>query len=121
MTNETEYRAWNPRHNGLKRQAAGANYGFFGSINLLSPRDPSRIQYARPANKLWFSTFTAVQLRYEFLAETTLGSYAAARAINRQGHGFVNAGSGIAGLEPLTLQRTYFSFFDRARVMGVRT
>lgn len=87
VTNETEYRAWNPRHNGVKRQAAGANFGFFGAINLLGPRDPNRIQTATPANKLWFATFTAVQLKFEFLAEASAGSYEAARAINRQGHG----------------------------------
>ena len=44
-----------------------------------------------------YDVFTAVQLRFDFLQESSIGSYAA---------------SGISGLIPVTMARTYFSFFD---------
>ena len=42
ITNETEYRAWNPRHNGVKRQEEGTTVGMFGAINLLGPRSTTQ-------------------------------------------------------------------------------
>lgn len=41
--------------------------------------------------------FTALQLRFDFLVETTSGSYAA---------------NGLSGLQPITLRRSYLSFYD---------
>ena len=63
ITNESEYRAWNPNHNGIKRQTEGARTGYFGAINLLGPR----LSAQRPFEKYWNEHFTFVQLRYEFL------------------------------------------------------
>ena len=86
-------RAWNPRHNGVKRQQEGDSTGYFGAINLLGPRSPTQ----RPLDKLWYSTFTGAQFRFDFLREPQPGSYAA---------------SGVNGLSPLTLQRLFFTFWD---------
>ena len=47
ITNVSAYRAWNPRHNGVKRMREGTVEGFFGAINLLGPRIPAQ----RPYNK----------------------------------------------------------------------
>ena len=38
IVNETEYRAWNIRLNGIKRQMVGSRSGAFGVINLKGPR-----------------------------------------------------------------------------------
>lgn len=71
VTNESVYRAWNPRHNGVKRQSEGTAVGFFGAINLLGPRTISQ----RPYSKYWSDLFTFVQLRYSFYVEAAAGDY----------------------------------------------
>ena len=69
ITNESEYRAWNTYHNGIKRQCAdscnvdvrcGDRAGYFGAINLLAPRHRTYV-------RVWNEHFTFVQLKYEFL------------------------------------------------------
>ena len=43
VTSETEYRAWNQRINGKARVLDDdGNFGYFGSINLLGPRNPGQ-------------------------------------------------------------------------------
>ena len=73
IRNETAYRAWNERVNGIKREYTDNNEGFFGVINLLGPRTAAQ----RPLNMYWDAALTFVQLRYEFLtaagAPLTLG------------------------------------------------
>ena len=64
ITNMTEYRAWNPRHNGVKRQGIGDETGFFGAINLLGPRDSRQ----RPFTSFWSDQFTMVQLKFDFVS-----------------------------------------------------
>ena len=32
ITNESEYRGWNTRHNGVKRQSSGTATGYFGAV-----------------------------------------------------------------------------------------
>ena len=59
ITNQTAYRANNPRHNGVKRQSEGMLVGFFGAINLLGPRDPLQ----RPYSKYWSDQFTSTLSR----------------------------------------------------------
>ena len=86
-------RAWNPRHNGVKRQQEGDRVGFFGAVNLLAPRSPTQ----RPLDRFWHAAYTIVQLRFDFLTEVSFGSYTS---------------SGLGGLSPLQLDRTYVSFFD---------
>jgi hypothetical protein len=98
IVNETTYRAWNPRHNGVKRQSEGEITGFFGAINLLGARTTSQ----RPAAKFWNTQYSLVQLRYEFYTETNTGSYEAARA----------AGNGMTGLSPQDIGRLFFTFWD---------
>ena len=50
VTNETEYRAWNIRLNGIKRQVFGDKSGFFGVVNLKgAPLPPPR---PRPCSQL---------------------------------------------------------------------
>ena len=85
ITNMSEYRAWNPRHNGVKRQGIGDETGFFGAINLLGPR--SALQ--RPYDKFWTDQFTMVQLKFSFV--TSAG----------------------ASLSPLTIGRTFITFCTR--------
>jgi hypothetical protein len=87
-------RAWNPRHNGVKRQQEGGNTGYFGCVNLLGPRSTTQ----RPFRQFWHATFTIVQLRFDFLTET------------QQGSSYQQLG--LAGMVPLDLQRTYFTFWD---------
>ena len=41
VTNQSEYRAWRTGVNGITRRTQGAVTGYFGSINLLGPREPS--------------------------------------------------------------------------------
>jgi hypothetical protein len=98
IVNETTYRAWNPRHNGVKRQSEGVLEGFFGAINLLGARLTSQ----RPTAKFWNTQYSLVQLRYEFYTETSTGSYETARA----------AGNGMTGLTPQDVGRTFFTFWD---------
>lgn len=43
VTNESTYRAWNPRHNGVKRRSEGTSTGFFGALNLLGPRSITQV------------------------------------------------------------------------------
>ena len=93
VTNETTYRAWNSRQNGVKRQSSGDGEGFFGAINLLGPRSVNQ----RPASQYWSDQYTMVQLRFDFLKESSTDSYSI---------------SGLAGLEPVTLERTYLTFYD---------
>ena len=70
VTNETEYRAWRIRLNGIKRQRTGDSFGYFGVINLLGPRAPG--QPGGPDTQ-WDPEFTFVQLRYTFLGRNTRG------------------------------------------------
>ena len=64
---------------------------------LVLPRTTSQ----RPFDKYWNSELTIVQLRYEFLYETSPNSY------------FANLGNGQrTGLSPLDVGRVYFSFWD---------
>jgi hypothetical protein len=98
IVNESTYRAWNPRHNGVKRQSEGVLEGFFGAINLLGARTTSQ----RPTAKFWNTQYSLVQLRYEFYTEMSTGSYETARA----------AGNGMTGLTPQDIGRTFFSFWD---------
>ena len=60
VTNTTEYRAWNPNLNGIKRRSGGA----FGSINLLGPR-----HHTQP--RFWRAAMTHAVLKFEFLDTTT--------------------------------------------------
>ena len=64
---QTEYRAWNPNHNGVKRAAIGKRTGFFGVVNLLAPRKLSQ----EPSSHHWHSNFTYVQLKYTFEDDAT--------------------------------------------------
>ena len=82
ITNESEYRAWNERLNGVKRQYEGDREGFFGVVNLLGPRSTTQ----RPLDMLWNSYFTYTQLRFAFVDSLSLA--------------------------PITLARTYLTFFD---------
>ena len=84
ITNESEYRAWNARHNGVKRTGAGANSGSFGVINLLGPRTPLQ----KPYSSYWNDLFTIVQLRYSFTTGPNL--------LDR----------------PLWIGRTFITFYD---------
>jgi hypothetical protein len=84
-------RAWNPRHNGIKRKEdQGGREGFLGVVNLLGPRH----SYWTHS---WRSSLTLVQLRFSLLAESSDGSYAA---------------QGLPGLASVHVTRTFFSFFD---------
>ena len=57
----------NTEWNGIKRRGSiDERIGYFGVINLLSPR--STLQ--RPFSKYWNDAFTYVQLRYDFLTTT---------------------------------------------------
>lgn len=94
ITNDTEYRAWNQRINGVRRVARGTQAGYYGVVNLLAPR--SRHQ----RSKLWSEQFTMVQLNYTFMTEVVQhSSYVANR-------------TGVYGLEPLSLQKVFISFWD---------
>jgi hypothetical protein len=95
ISNESEYRAWNPRPNGVKRTSWGTMTGSFGAINLLGPRSST----SRPANKFWHSEVTIVQLRYNFVTEKSAGSY-------------YSDSTGARGLRPLDVGRIIFSFWD---------
>ena len=95
ITNETEYRAWNPRHNGVKRQSDGVREGHFGAINLLGPRSTAQL----PTYKFWNDQFSIVQLRYSFMTEISQGAYRA-------------DSSGVYGLRPLNVGRMYMTFWD---------
>ena len=92
ITNETDYRAWNPRHNGVKRQEEGTRVGFFGAVNLLGPRTVDQ----RPLDRFWNDQFTIVQLRYTFMTEEATGSY------------YANS-SGVYGLRELDVGRIFVS------------
>ena len=48
-------RAWNERLNGIKRQVANDQAGYFGVINLLGPRTTAQ-------NRHWNEFFTFVQV-----------------------------------------------------------
>ena len=68
VTNETEYRAWNIRLNGIKRQTLGDKSGFFGVINLKGPRLAVQGDGSNTIPRgYWNDQFTFVQLRYEFI------------------------------------------------------
>ena len=95
ITNETEYRAWNPRHNGVKRRQEGMRVGVLGAINLLGPRDATQ----RPADKFWNDQLTIVQLRYSFYTESSPGAYR-------------SDATGVYGLRPLDVGRIFVSFWD---------
>jgi hypothetical protein len=82
VRNESEYRPWNSRHNGVKRSREGSNAGSFVAINLLGPRSASQ----SPAAMLWHSDFTLVQLSYSFVAGTNS--------------------------VPITIGRTFLTFYD---------
>ena len=75
--------------------ADGTNAGAFGAVNLLGPRTTLQ----RPFHKFWNDQFTIVQLKYEFLTETSPNSYTA-------------TGNYRYGLQPIDLERIYFSFWD---------
>jgi hypothetical protein len=82
ITNESQYRAWNSRINGVKRTESGfGRVDTFGVVNLLGPRLPTQ----RPLAKFWSEVFTYAQLRLSFVDGTGL---------------------------PLTLYRTFLTFFD---------
>ena len=68
ITNETEYRAWNPNINGIRNAESGA----FGAINLLSPRSPR-------SPRFWRQDMTYVQLRFEFIEASTAAAVALPR------------------------------------------
>ena len=99
ITNESEYRAWRTGTNGVKRVTAGTNVGSFGTINLLGPRSPSQ----RPYDKFWHAHLTIVQLRYDFVD--------GGRKAGSGGSTFTCASSPTIG-EPLTLGRTFVTFYD---------
>ena len=50
-----------------------------------------------PPPRSWNQIFTVVQLRFDFLAESAVGAYGAV---------------GLPALIPVTLSRTYFTFYD---------
>jgi hypothetical protein len=83
VTNETEYRAWRVKLNGIKRRNQGDSAGYFGVINLLGPRSPR--QPGGPDTQ-WNPEFTFVQLRYSFVGR--------------------NSGN------PIVIDRTYLTFYD---------
>ena len=62
ITNESEYRGYNPEINGIKASATTSQTGCFGVINLLAPRSTRRV---------WSTIFTFVQIRLEFLSTAT--------------------------------------------------
>ena len=94
VTNQSVYRAWNSRHNGVKRRSEGTSIGYFGALNLLGPRSATQ---NRP-EKFWAAQFTLMQLKYEFLVETSAGSYAATRATGIDG---------VNGLTPVESAQTW--------------
>ena len=89
-------RPWNARGNGLSIKRTEERTGYFGSINLLGPRAASQSNY-------WRSTVTATQLRFEFRYERYPDFYKF---------------FGLEGLRPLTIGRTYISFFDLDAGLG---
>jgi hypothetical protein len=87
ITNVSEYRGWNTRQNGVKRQVLGANVGYFGAINLLAPRSDNHL----PVSTRWTDHFTMVQLKFCFVNDRT--PHAAQST-----------------LAPITLGRTFITF-----------
>ena len=94
MTNESEYRAWREKNNGVKKRANG----FFGVVNLLGPRSTSMT----PLNRLWNSYFTFVQLRFEFVDGRTRDPLALERTY-MSFYDFDTAAGGQAGIEALQM------------------
>ena len=90
ITNETAYRAWNPRMNGVVRQlnGRGERSGFFGALNVLAPRAPGGFAS-------WTAELTFVQVRYTF----------------------VHHQSDLDG-SPLPLPRAFLTFYDIDTLAG---
>ena len=93
ITNESEYRAWRVRLNGIKRRTQGDITGYFGVINLLGPR---ALGQSGGPDTQWNTEFTYCELRYTFVGR--------------------NSGN------PIAIDRTYLTFYDvRARTHELRT
>jgi hypothetical protein len=88
---------------GVPRSYIGACGCAAYAVNLLGPRLPSQLRY-------WRSTFTFVQLRFNFLSERLSDSVPA--YAGKGGGGGAYATHGFAGLTPLALHKTKISFFD---------
>ena len=88
---------------GVPRSYIGACGCAAYAVNLLGPRLPSQLRY-------WHSTFTFVQLRFNFLSERLSDSVPA--YAGKGGGGGAYATHGFAGLTPLALHKTKISFFD---------
>lgn len=100
ITNETEYRAWNPTVNGLASRAGSKSQtekfgqdGNFSVVNVLGPRPWCNTSDPREASRCVYwhldglgDKMTYVQLRYTFIGHST-------------GH-------------PVKLHHTYLTFFD---------
>ena len=92
ISNETEYRAWNSKWNGLRVKQAPGNdtsqtQGAFASINLLGPREP-----AQSGAVAGWDKFTYVQIKVAFVTDKSQ--------------------QGGSSLTPIVLPRTYLSFYD---------
>ena len=93
ITNESEYRAWRVRLNGIKRRTVGDITGYFGVINLLGPR---ALGQSGGPDTQWNTEFTYCELRYTFV--------------------------GRSSGNPIAIDRTYLTFYDvRARTHELRT
>ena len=96
ITNDTEYRAWNTRSNGIRRvttttTSGGTSVAAFMSINLLGPRLPTM----RPLDKYWNERYTLAQFRVTIMSER--GSYAS---------------QGLAALAPRVFEQLFFVIYD---------
>ena len=83
ITNQSEYRGWNIRLNGIKKNSKGSQTGYFGVVNLLGPRSTDQ---SGPPETQWNTEFTYVELRFTFIGR--------------------NSGA------PVTIDRTYMTFYD---------
>lgn len=69
ITNQSEYHAWNPDLNGIKR-STGGRFGSFGAINLLGPREEDQAGY------VWHTGGTFVELLFEVVGRDGSGTRA---------------------------------------------
>ena len=94
ITNETEYRAWNTKINGVKVTGPSLS-GYFGVINLMAPRSP----HLQGPKYVWHTSFTFVQLKFEFRSGGD-GSHDHARCVESR-------------LDlPLLIDRVFMTFYD---------
>ena len=52
ITNQSEYRGWNIRLNGIKKNSQGSQSGYFGVVNLLGPRSTDQSGAPKRVNNI---------------------------------------------------------------------